>query len=94
MHGCPLQELFSLLSEFLLVVDPAKRRTLAESLDHPFLKHAQLSKSKTGPLTYAVMDPTSEAAKSVTNPCATSGDDIMAGTTMCCESYVGGSRVA
>lgn len=55
-------ELFSLLSEFLLVVDPAKRRTLAECLDHPFLKHAHLSKSKTGPLTYEVIDPASEAA--------------------------------
>jgi serine/threonine protein kinase len=54
-------ELFSLLSEFLLVVDPAKRRTLAQSLDHPFLKHAHLSKSKTGPLTYAVVDPADEA---------------------------------
>jgi len=56
-------ELFSLLSEFLLCVDPAKRRSLAESLDHPFLKHAHLAKSKTGPLTWAVVDPSTEATK-------------------------------
>jgi len=49
-------DLVSLLVNSLLVPDPAKRKTLAESLNHPFVKPVQLARSTTSPITYAVGD--------------------------------------
>ncbi|CAK0880806.1 unnamed protein product [Prorocentrum cordatum] len=54
------KDLLSLLVNSLLVPDPAKRKTLAESLNHPFVKPIQLARSvarsSTSPITYAVGD--------------------------------------
>ncbi|CAK0802639.1 unnamed protein product, partial [Prorocentrum cordatum] len=48
---CFDDDLLSLLVDCLLVADPAKRRTLAESLSHPFVR---LSRQSTRPLMFAV----------------------------------------
>jgi serine/threonine protein kinase len=50
------RDLVSLLMNSLLVPDAAKRKTLAESLNHPFVKPVQLARSTTSPITYAVGD--------------------------------------
>jgi hypothetical protein len=50
------KQLVSLLVEKLLVCDPAKRASLAESLNHSYIRGARLSRSKSIPLTKEMED--------------------------------------